>query len=66
MDRENTIRSLKEDFPDMKQSILNDILDTCKGDKEAASNALRGIDGETKKENEKKNKRTQTTFSICK
>jgi len=65
MDRDNAIKSLKEDFPDMSQSVIGDVLGVYKGDKSAAAVALGGIDGETKRENEKKIKELRDLFPFA-
>jgi glycerol-3-phosphate cytidylyltransferase-like family protein len=56
---------LQEEFPDMSQSIIGDILNTCKGDRAAAAAALGGIDKETKIENDKKIKELRELFPFA-
>jgi hypothetical protein len=62
MDRDSAIKSLKDNFPDMTQSVIGDVLGIYKGDAKAAAAALGGIDTETKKENDKKIKELQGLF----
>jgi len=58
-------KSLQEEFPDMSQSIIGDVLNVYKGDRKAAAAALGGMDKETKMENEKKVKELRELFPFA-
>jgi len=52
----SNIQNLQNQFPEMTQSVLGDVLKTCNNDSDKAAKALRGIEQETKLQNEKKSK----------
>jgi len=54
MANKKDIQKLQSEFPDLSQSVLGDVLNTYKNDKDRAANALRGISDELKQENNKK------------
>jgi len=56
------LQSLQEEFPDMTQSVLGDILKSYSNDKKKAAQALRGIDEDVQMEKEKKIKELQSIF----
>jgi DNA-binding protein Fis len=65
MANQDSLKSLQEDFPDMSQSVLGDILGTYKGDKQAAAAALGGIDQETRRQQESKIKELREAFPFA-
>jgi len=58
----NKVQSLQKEFPDMTQSMLGDILTTYNNDSKKAAEALRNIENENKKEEQKKKNELKELF----
>jgi len=62
---QGNLRSLQQEFPDMTQSVLGDVLQVYQGNKQAASAALVGIKNETQRENDKKLMELRELFPLA-